>query len=149
MTKAARTSFAGEFWMGPSGGLLVKFSELTKVGQPNYSRSPDDVTTHDSSAGFDEFILTDTIDSGEIAIEGYYIAGSTDDTALLAAAVASGATALRDFKVVAKGAGVTRSSKTFSGYVTGYKPGDLEIRGKQGYSATIKITGAVTQGAPV
>lgn len=142
MTTAAKTSFGAEFWMGPSGGMLVKVAELLTVNPPKRSRQLEDATTHDSAEGAQEFIAQGIYDPGEITGQTHYIAGSAGDDAMIAA-VTDGV--IRDWKIVAKSASDTEDMEG-SGFVTEYGPDELPVQGKQAASWTIKVSGPITQG---
>lgn len=141
MTTAAKTAFGAELWMGPAGGTLVKLAELLSVTPPKTTRELMDATSHDSAAGAMEQIASGVYDPGEVTARFNYIAGSTDDLALLAASTDG---VKRDFKVVVKSSASTKN-RTFSGFVTEYGADDLPVSGKQEATVTIKVTGAVTQ----
>ena len=143
MTTAAKTAFGTELWLAPSGNTLVKVAELLTVTPPTITRDTEDATTHDSADGAMEFITDDTYDPGEIPFQTHYIAGSAGDDALLTASTGG---ALQDFKVVVKAASGTEDIEG-SGYVTGYGPDELPVKGKQAASGTIKVSGAAAQAA--
>lgn len=141
MTTAAKTNFGAEFWMGPSLGVLVKVAELLSVDPPKRKRETIDVTTHDSPAGAMQFNTSGLYDAGEVSGQVNYIAGSTDDLALIAA-VTDGV--IRDFKIVVKSAAGTKN-QTFSGFLTEYGPDAMPVDGKQQANFALKVSGAITQ----
>ena len=141
MTTAAKTNFGAEFWMGPNGGTLIKLAELLSVDPPKRSRETMDVTTHDSPAGAQQFITAGVYDPGEISGAVNYIAGSSDDLAMIAA-ITDGV--IRDFRIVVKSAAGTKN-QTFSGFLTEYGPDALPVDGKQQASFGIKVSGPIAQ----
>lgn len=142
MTTAARTNFGAVLKLADSGGSPAAIAELTSVGIPGRSVNLLDATSHDSSAGAREFIAEDVYDTGEIAIEGHYIAGSTEDDLFIAALEGA---VKQDFEILAKKG--TSGTETISGscFVQSYEPAAMDIEGKQTFSAVLKVTGALTQ----
>ena len=141
MTAAvAKNSFGNQMSMGPAGGTLVLIADTFMVDPPKLSRGTIDVTSHDSAGGAAEFISEGVYDAGEMSVRGHYVANSTGDQAMMTALTDG---VKRDFKVTEKGTGTIKT--TFSGIVTAYGPDGHEIRGKQTFSATIKVTGAITK----
>jgi len=143
MTASAKTAFSAELWMATDGGSLAKVAQLTSINPPKMARGTIDVTSHDSVGGAREFISDGVYDAGEISGQGFYIAGSAGDDALITALTGG---ALQDFKIVLKSSGDTEDL-TFSGFVTEYGPDEMGLEGAQTFSFTAKVTGAVTQAA--
>ena len=145
MTTAAKTNFGAVLKLADSGGTPAAIAELTSVGVPGISVNLLDATSHDSTGGAREFIAEDVYDTGEIAIEGHYIAGSTEDDLFIAAATGA---VKQDFELLVK---ASSGTETISGscFVQNYEPGELTIEGKQMFSATLKVTGQLTQAATV
>ena len=140
MTANAKNSFGGELWLCPAGGTLVKIAESVSIALPVMTRGTQDATTHDGGQAR-EFISEGTYDPGEINLTGHYIAGSTNDDALLTA-ITTGA--LQDFKGVAKAATGTEDLEG-AAIVTSYGPNAFELDGKQMFTLSLKVTGAITQ----
>jgi predicted secreted protein len=147
MTVAAKTAFGSIFCMVAAPTAVVtathKIAELLSLQPPQWERGTMDVTTHDSAGQAREFIAEGVYDAGEISGQVHYIAGSAGDTLMLAAM--TGGTTM-NCKCVLKAATGTQDL-TFQGILTAYQPDDMEVDGKQTAAFTIKITGAVTQGA--
>lgn len=143
MTTAAKTNFGKQLWMGPAGGTLVKIAELLTVTPPTLSRETIDATSHDSTAGAQEFITEGIYDPGEVPFQAHYIAGSTGDDAMITALTDG---VLRDFKIVVKAATGTEDLE-FSGFVTSYGVDEAPTTGKQTASGSIKVSGPHTQAA--
>lgn len=143
MTTAAKTNFGKELWMAPAGDTLVKVAELRSVTPPKRSRGTLDATTHDSTAGAQEFITEGIYDPGEISGSLNYVAGSAGDAAMIAA-VTSGE--LHDFKIVVKSASDTEDME-FSGFMTSYGPDDAPTTGIQTATFAAKVSGPITQSA--
>ncbi|MDE8651882.1 phage tail tube protein [Novosphingobium album (ex Liu et al. 2023)] len=143
MTTAAKTNFGKQLWMGPAAGVLVKVAELLTVTPPTITRETIDATSHDSTAGAQEFLVEGIYDPGEVPFQVHYIAGSTGDDAMITA-VTDGV--LRDFKIVVKSAAGTEDIE-FSGYLTSYGPDEAPTTGKQTASGAIKVSGPLSQAA--
>ena len=145
MTASAKTSKGAILKLDDTGGTPATVAELTSISIPGLERSTIDVTTHDSAGQAMEFIAEGVYDAGEIQCQGNYIAGSAGDD-LFIAALTSGT--VQDFEIVVKAA---TGTETISGsaIVTAYQPEALEVQGKQQFSATLKVTGPLTQAAPV
>lgn len=147
MTTAAKTSFGSIFAMVAAPAAIVtathRVAELLTLQPPRLQRGTQDVTTHDSVGQAREFITEGVYDPGEISGKVHYIAGSTGDTAMLSAFTSG---TVLNCRCVLKGAAGTQDL-SFQGFFTDYGPDDMEVDGKQTASFTIKITGAVTQGA--
>lgn len=146
MTTAAKHTFGAVLRLDDTGGTPAAVAELTSITPPALSRSTIDVTTHDGSSAAMEYIADGVYDAGEISCEGHLIAGSTADD-LFIAALTTGT--VQDFEIDIKAAsGLERISG--KAIVTAYTPGDLPVAGgKQTFSATLKVTGALTQAAVV
>lgn len=146
MTMLARTSLGARLLMAPDGITpLVAIAELTSISPPVPERGTIEVTSHDSPGQAKQFIADGTYDPGEIQIEGFYIAGTVNDTALKLAAENG---ARQDFRIVVKAATGT-FDMIGECIVTSYGAGTVEIEGVQTFSATLKVTGAVTQAVSV
>ena len=142
MTAAAKNTYGAVLKLVAAGGSLATIAELNSITHPTLTRATIDVTSHDGATQAMEFIADGTYDPGEITVEGNLILGSAADDLFLTA-VTTGA--LYDFELVAKAATGTES-KEGSCIVTSYAPGDMPVSGgKQTFTATLKVTGAMTQ----
>lgn len=138
---AAKNTFGTTLKLGTSGGALTAVANLTNITASGFSRDTIDVTTHDTAGGAAEYIADGVYDAGEITCEGNLIAGSTDDDRLIAAMVGG---TLQDWEIDFK---ADTGTKTWVGsaIITAYTPGDLPVKGgKQSFSLTMKVTGAIT-----
>lgn len=142
MTAAAKPNFANEFWFGAALGTAVKIAELDKIEPPQQERGTVNVTTHDSAGGAQEFIGEGTFDAGEISIGGVFLANGAGDVAF-DAAFASGA--VMAWKIVEKSATTNRQRSGLCIVTSPYNPEGFEIDGAQRFTATLKVTGAVTR----
>lgn len=118
----------GEFSVG-----ATTVSELTSITAPGLSADTIDVTTHNSSTRFREFVKG-LIDAGEVAVEGNF---NYTDYAVVYGAMAT--TSLQSITVTVP----TSPSNTIfacNGMLTGLEVEDPHDD-KVGFSATIKITG--------
>lgn len=137
----AKKTFGTVLKLADSGSAVAAVAELFSIKMPGLTRGTVDATTHDSPGGAMEYIPEGVYDAGEIQCQGHYVAGSTADDLLIAALVSG---TVQDFEIVAKSAAGT---ETISGsaIVTAYEPDGMEVQGKQTFSATLKVTGALTQ----
>lgn len=110
--------------------------ELTSIGGIELSMDTVDVTSHESTDAYREFVAG-LIDTGEVALEGNF---DPDDTA--------GQLALRTdlesrnsvaFVITLPAAFGT--SWAFDAFVTKFKVGDMPVDGKVSFSASLKIDG--------
>lgn len=142
MTASAKNTFGVIFKLAVSPSSPATVAELNDLNPPAVTRDTIDATTHDSTGGAAEYISDGVYDNGELTLEGNLIGGSTADDLFLAG-MASGALHAWSYTIKAASGTETRSG---TGYITAYEPGPLPVRGgKQTFSATIKVTGAVTQ----
>jgi predicted secreted protein len=137
----AKTSFGAVFKLH-NGSTLTTVSEVFSVSPPQQSRATIETTAHDTAGGAKTYIGDGTYDPGEITIQGNYVAGSASDDLMLDA-LADGD--VRAFEIVAKAASGTEDIEG-SCIVTSYGPDGFEVDGKQTFSATLKVSGALTQG---
>ena len=142
MTIAAKQTFANKVFMDASPTAAVTLvGELLDFNPPRGARATEDVTTHDSAGGAQEFMAEGIYDPGELTLTMHHIDGSTTDLAFTTA-LATGA--LQNVMLRLKAATGSRDW-FFSGYVTDYGPEAQPIRGKQTATATLKVTGAITK----
>jgi predicted secreted protein len=111
-------------------------SELTNIAPPGFSADAIDVTTHNNSTRFREFVKG-LIDPGEITVEGNF---NYTDFATVYAAMAT--TSLQSITVTVPTA---PSTTTFvaNGILTGLEVEDPHDD-KVSFSATVKVTGKPT-----
>ncbi len=110
-------------------------AELTNISGPNISVDTVEVTSHDSTSAFREFV-PGLRDGGEVAVEGNFIFGNTGGQRALVTDATSGSA--REVIII----GPTGSSFkwTFNAICTGLEfnyPHD----GKLGFSSKFKVTG--------
>lgn len=119
-------------------GTVLKYAagttvgELTNIAGPSMSGETIDVTSHESTDGFREFV-GGLKDGGELSIEGAFI---QDDAGQLALLASFNSGAVESFVVVFP----DNAQFAVSGIVTGIEVG-APMDDKIGFSATIKITG--------
>ena len=146
MTTAAQATFGAVLRLADTGGTPAVVAELTNISIPGKTRSTVDVTTHDSTGGAREFIGEGLYDSGEVSVQGFYIGGSTEDD-LFIAALTSGT--VQDFEIDVPAAAGAKERYSGSAILTEYAPDGQELEGAATFSATLKVTGPVTQAAVV
>ncbi len=145
MTTAARINKGAKLFMGTAAESLTALGEILDITEPGFTREVIDATTHDSGDAA-EYIAEGVYDTTEMTVTLHYVAGSTNDDALIAAVQAVGTSAVRYFKTQPKAATGTED-RTFAGFVTALNFDSKPVRGKQTCQVTIKPTGAITQGA--
>ena len=132
MTSTAKAAFGTQLSKG-----AVAIAKLTSIGTIGVTRDMIDITSHDSADAYKEYI-PGLIDTEELPIEGNLIDADAGQEALLTDLEAG---TLGSYVVTLPG-GKTYS---FSAYVTGYKAGPFNYDGKITFSATLKISGKVTE----
>jgi hypothetical protein len=141
MTTAAKKTFGTKVFIDPAPAApTTPVGELLEAALPKGAREVMDVTTHDSPGGAEEYMPEGTYDPGQLEITGHYIARSPLDVALRLAFTSA---ALQNIKCQPKTATGTED-QTFSGFVIAYGPDAMPVKGKQTFTATIKVTGPVT-----
>jgi hypothetical protein len=142
MTAAAKDTRGTILRLVAAGGSLAAIAELTNITPPALTRATLDATTHDGATEAMEYIADGVYDPGEITCEGHLIAGAAGDDLFIAAVTGGG---VYDFEIVVKSATATETMEGTC-IVTAYTPGDMPVSGgKQTFSATMKVTGAITQ----
>ena len=119
----------------PLGGAKARVGRLSSVGEIAPTSEEIEITTLDSEGGFREY-MQGLRSAGDIEIEGFFDAGDAGQGALREA-FANGAAGQAE---VAFPDGSTAS---FSAFAKGYKIGAAEVDGAIGFSAELRITGAV------
>jgi hypothetical protein len=134
VTTAAKAAFGAT--LSRNGNIIA---ELTKIGHPKISLDTKEVTSHQSTNNYKEYIGT-LKDGGEVSIEGNFIAGDTNGqiglvTDLEAATVQSFVLTFPTSVI---------ATWTFSALVTAFEVGDMETDGTLTFSTTLRITGKPT-----
>ena len=130
MTTAAKSAFATTLsWNSQT------VAELTNIGGVEITVDMIDVTSHQSTSGFREFIAG-LADGGEVTIEGNYKYDDTNGQAAMYTDVAAktSRTAVITFPS-------SIATWTFTAYISALKIGDSPIDGAIPFTATLKITG--------
>lgn len=117
----------------------VTVGGLTAINGVSISVGSTEVTTHDSSDAYKEFI-PGMIDAGEVSIEGYF--DHTDTTGQQAMLSDTNSRTSRAGIITFPTAKAT--TWTFTGFITSIKIGDAPVDGAIPFSATIKVTGKPT-----
>ncbi|MCK9583184.1 MAG: hypothetical protein M0Q46_06210 [Endomicrobiales bacterium] len=109
--------------------------ELTSIGGIKLKGETIDITSHDSSDGWRDFIGTGIKDGGEVPMEGNFVQDDAGQLALIAS-LATGAT--ESFVITFP----DTSTWTFSAIVTGCEVGKADLKDAISFAVTLKITGA-------
>jgi predicted secreted protein len=124
--------------LGRNGNTVA---ELTKVGGISLDVDMTDVTSHQSTGGYEE-VLPGIIRTGEVAIEGNLYPGDTNgQQGLLADLIAK---TLQAFTITFPAS--TGTVWTFNAYVKKFMTGDADTNDKIPFSASLKISGAPSLG---
>ena len=132
MTSTAKAAFGTKLEKSS-----VAIAKLTSIGTIGVTRDMIDITSHDSDDAYREYV-PGLIDPEELSIEGILIDSDTGQEALLTDLEAG---TLGSYVVTLPGG----KTYAFSAYVTGYKAGPFNYDGKITFSATLKISGKVTE----
>jgi predicted secreted protein len=129
---------------GETEETFTAIAEVVSISGPSFSLDTEDVTSHDSTGGWEEMIAT-VLRSGEVTLDLNYVptADTHDaDTGLLAAKLAR---RLVNWQLIFPDAllEVDRTTWEFAGYVTAFEP-SAPHDGKLAASVTIKPTGVMT-----
>ncbi|MGJ5817038.1 phage tail tube protein [Paludibaculum fermentans] len=124
------------------GSPLVTVASVKSISGPKLSAEQIDVTTHDSSGSYREFVQSFK-DSGEVTLNLVYDPSDTtqgNSTGLLSLFNSGAVTAM------AISYPMTSPVKklTFTGIVIGYEWGNAEISSALEATVTVKVSGAVT-----
>ena len=125
---------------GGSPESFTTVAEVSSIGGPTLSLDPIDVTSHDSTGGWRQFV-GGLLDGGEVSLEiNYDPVGATHDasTGLIADMVAR---TLRNFQLVFPDTGNT--TWTFAALITAFEPSE-PIDDKLSASVTLKVSGQPT-----
>lgn len=127
-------------WDAAGGTNYTDIAQVRTIKPPMVENEEIDVTTHDSTGGYREFIAAPLKDGGEVTLELVWDpAGATHDatTGLLSGAVSAAAAS---FELTFPNGTVW----TFPGFVKAFEPGDLETDGEMTADVTIRVSGAPT-----
>lgn len=128
-------------WDPAGGTTYAAIGQIHNIGGPGVSRNPIDVTTHDSTDQWMEFIKG-LKDGGELTFDITYdpALGSHDaSTGLLSDFDED--TVIPNWRVTFPDAGTTQWA--FPGFLTGFEPG-MPIDNKLAASVSVKISGKPT-----
>lgn len=134
MTTAAIAAYGAA--LARNGNTIA---ELTKIGPPKLKLDTAEVTNHQSSDSYREYIGT-LLDGGDVAIEGNFIVGDTNGQIGLITDME--AKTVQSF-VLTFPTAVT-ATWTFSALVTAFEIGDMNHDGSVTFTATLKVTGKPT-----
>jgi len=110
--------------------------DLTGISGPTMSAEDIDVTSHDSTGAYREYV-TSFLDAGEISLEGNLMSGGGAEDMV----DAFNDRAKQSFEILFPT--TDGLSWKFDGYVTGVET-DAPYDDKASFSATVKVTGAPT-----
>lgn len=131
-------SFGAALAWDPAGGTsYVTVGQVKDINGPSLTRSTIDVTDHDSTDGFREFV-SGLVDPGEISFTIGYDNGNAQHAALLTN-MASDSCTMAAWQLtlnVCSGTAVW----TADGFVTGFAP-STPIEGENTVAVTVKVSG--------
>jgi hypothetical protein len=130
MTTAAKAAYG--VTLTRNGNTIA---ELTSIGAPKLSLDTQEVTSHQSSNSYREYIGT-LLDGGEVSIEGNFI--SSDTNGQIGLITDMEAKTLQSFVITFPTSIV--ATWTFSALVTAFEIGDMAVDGTLTFSATLKIS---------
>lgn len=110
--------------------------KLSSIGAVAPTADELDVTTLDTTGGYKSF-LQGFKDGGSVECTGYMAYGNAGQVAVVTA-FNSGTTQEVEIEYP------DGTTVSFNGYVSGYSIGDASVDGAVGFSATIRVAGAVT-----
>ena len=125
---------------GATPEVFTTISEVRDISGPSLAVDTEEVTNHDSTAAWEEFVAT-IVRSGEVTFDlNYHPTESTHDagTGLIADMVAK---TLRNFQLIFTDAGT--STWTFAAFITGFEP-STPVAGALSASCTMKLSGQPT-----
>lgn len=132
MTTAATAAF---------GTILTRngkpIAELTNIGDIELSQEFIDVTTHDSTGGYREFVAAKIREAGEVVVEGNFLASDTDGQIGLKDDLEEGT--VQNFVITFP----EGTSWTFTAVVSKFSISS-PLEKQMGFSATLKIAGKPT-----
>lgn len=114
-------------------------AELTNIGSPKLKLDTIDVTTHQSSDKYREYVGS-LIDGGELSLEGNFKADDTDGQIGLITDL--NARTLQTWTITFPAS--TGTVWSFSALVTAFEIDDAPVDGKFGFKATLKVSGKPT-----
>lgn len=137
MVAAARGTL---FYVTPPGGVKTRVGRLTSVSELACEAEEIDITALDSHGGYREY-LQGFRDCGTLELEGFHDAEDEGQAALRS--VFDGTDAAVFETAFSDGA-----KAVFSGFVKKWAIGSAETDGAIGFSASVRVSGAVTYTAP-
>lgn len=128
--------------MGDGGGpeVFTTVAEVTDISGPGLSLDTVDVTSHDSTDAWREFIAT-LKDAGEVTFDINYVPTNATHGATTGLLKALDMRTKKNWRLVFPDTGAT--TWNFSGFVTGFEPGE-PVDDALTASVTIKLTGEPT-----
>jgi len=138
----ALSSF-GTFLKAGDGGTPEAFttiSEVRDISGPSLGLDTEEVTSHDSPGGWEEFVST-ILRSGEVTFDINYEPTETTHDAGTGLIADMTARTLRNFQLV--WTDPVSTTWSFAAYVTGFEP-SAPVAGALSASCTLKITGEPT-----
>ena len=116
-------------------------AELTSIGELNTSVDMKEVTSHQSSDSFREYLPT-LLNGGEVTISGNFYPGDSDGQV----AMNTDMLAKTKREVIITYPSAMATTWTFDAYVSGLKTGPADIDGVVEFEATLQVTGKPTLG---
>lgn len=138
------TGWGGEFHLDNATGVLTEILEVTEVGFPEDTVDEIEVTTL-KAPGRRKMFIPGLIDGGSFTVKMNYTGNSAADVLCLAAKN-DGVT--RSWEIhIPNALGVIHRKFAGDGYVSGYALDALTPGSAKTATLTVRVTGAVTEGA--
>ena len=138
----ATSGFGALFQIADSGGsVYTTVAEVVTIGGPNLSLDMIEVTHHESSGQYKEFVAG-LLDAGEITLGLNHLpANATQSNAADGLVKLLDSRVKRNMKIIFPDSGTT--TWTLAGFITALNPSD-PVDGKAELSVTVKLTGKPT-----
>ncbi len=120
----------------PASGTAVTIGKLTRIGEITPVSEIIDVTTLDSPSGYRQY-MPGYRDAGELTLAGFFLPGDGGQKKLMALYAGR---ETENFEIVFP----DQTKASFSAFIQSYSIGAAEVNGALRFSATLRLSGAVT-----
>lgn len=134
---AGTASFGTHFKIGVANPPDTLLAGVTRIAPPNLSRDALDVTDHASPGGAMEFIADGVYDPDTIVVSINHVRGSVTDEKCRTMFLSTP----NCFVEWSENTSTDSETMVSAGVVTGYQVGELDLKGKQTATLTVKLSG--------